>query len=40
MTMSELTKYLIATVVLFFWIGAIAILSQLIPLMIDRALPL
>ena len=38
--MSELTKYLIATVVLFFWIGGIAILSQLIPLWIKGALPL
>lgn len=38
--MSELTKYLIATVILFFWIGAIAILAQLIPMMLKGALPL
>ena len=38
--MSELTKYLIATVVLFFWIGGIMVLSQLIPLWISGALPL
>lgn len=33
-------KYLIATVILFFWIGAIAILAQMIPQMIQKALPL
>lgn len=38
--MTELEKYLIATVVLFFWIGAIAVLAQLIPQMIEKALPL
>ena len=38
--MTDLEKYLIATVILFFWIGGIAILSQLIPAMIQRALPL
>lgn len=38
--MSELEKYLIATVLLFFWIGGIMILSQLIPLWIKGALPL
>lgn len=37
--MTELTKYLIATVVLFFWIGAIAILAQLIPMWIASYLP-
>lgn len=38
--MTELEKYLLATVLLFFWIGGIAILSQLIPLWLSRALPL
>lgn len=38
--MSELQKYLLATVLLFVWIGAIALLAQLIPMWIDRALPL
>jgi len=37
---SELEKYLIATVLLFFWIGAIAILAQLIPMLLKGALPL
>jgi len=37
---SELTKYLIATVLLFFWIGGVAILAQLIPLLLKGALPL
>lgn len=38
--MSELEKYLIATVLLFLWIGGIAILAQLIPMLIKGALPL
>lgn len=38
--MNELTKYLIATVLLFLWIGGIAILAQLIPMLIKGALPL
>lgn len=38
--MTELTKYLIATVFLFFFLGTLAILSELIPMLIDRALPL
>ena len=38
--MNELTKYLLATLLLFFWIGGIAILAQLIPLMLKGALPL
>ena len=39
-SMTDLQKYIIATVLLFFWIGGIAFLSQLIPMWIDRALPI
>lgn len=38
--MTELSKYFIAVVFLFFFIGGIALLTQLIPLWISRALPL
>jgi len=38
--MNDLGKYLIASVFLFVFLGAIAFLSQLIPMWIDRALPL
>ena len=38
--MSDLMKYLLATVLLFFFIGGIALLTELIPLLISRAIPL
>ena len=38
--MSELQKYLLATVFLFFFFGLLAFLSQWIPLLIEKRLGL
>lgn len=38
--MSELEKYIVATVLLFVFFGILFFLSALIPMLIERALPL